>query len=61
MDFLEHQHIQRMRNPRIQYRYRERRNEALLNNLGDREFRSHFCFSKEKVLEIAETLNENLG
>ena len=61
MDFLNHQHIVQLRNQIMAYQYRERRSQELLDNMHDQEFKSHFRFTKDRVTELAEVLNDRLG
>ena len=62
MDFLENDFLNRVENEEIQrHHYRERKCELLLNNLSDKEFLSHFRFTKQGVRNISAALHDDLG
>ena len=61
MDFLENRFLAQNQNQRKSYVYRERRTYELLHELEDEEFRINFRFSKERVKELAHTLDNVLG
>ena len=63
MDFLEQNFINHLENemPGDEYRFRERKCEKMLNELGEREFRKNFRFSKQVVRDIAAILHDFLG
>ena len=61
MDFLEDRYIHHLNKPRAEYQYRHRRSQELLENLEEKEFKLNFRCAKDKVREIADVLDNNLG